>query len=111
MFIYIRTVLISRKKLTQGIEAPIARVIQSNRSYRGITCQFNVSKGTISNLMKFLCFWCCATIPIISTGYSFHSLPYSGFEPETFGFQFSIVTSKKNYKKVCIAKYASFLKF
>jgi hypothetical protein len=44
--------LISRRKWTQGKEAAIPRVIQSNRSHHGITDQFNVSNGSISNVMK-----------------------------------------------------------
>jgi hypothetical protein len=44
--------LISRRKWPSGIEAAIPWVIQSNRSYHGITDQFNVSNGSISNAMK-----------------------------------------------------------
>jgi hypothetical protein len=45
--------LISRKKWPTGPEAAIPRAIQGNRSYHGITGQFNVSNGQISNAMKF----------------------------------------------------------
>jgi hypothetical protein len=44
--------LISRRKWPSGIKAAIPRVIQSNRSYHGITDQFNVSNGSILNVMK-----------------------------------------------------------
>jgi hypothetical protein len=45
--------LISRKKLPPGPEASVLRTIQGNRSYHGLTDQFNVSNGSISNVMKF----------------------------------------------------------
>jgi aromatic ring-opening dioxygenase catalytic subunit (LigB family) len=35
-----------------GPEAAIPRAIQGDRSYHGITDQFNVSNGSISNVMK-----------------------------------------------------------
>jgi hypothetical protein len=56
--------LISHRKWPPGIEAAIPRVIQSNRFYHGITDQFNVSNGSISNVMKlFKSFgWCDAPI-------------------------------------------------
>jgi hypothetical protein len=44
--------LISYRKWPPGIETVIPRVIQSNRSYHGITDQFNVLNGSISNVMK-----------------------------------------------------------
>jgi hypothetical protein len=44
--------LISRRKWPPGIEAAISRVIQSNRSYHGLTDQVNVSNGSISYVMK-----------------------------------------------------------
>jgi hypothetical protein len=44
--------LISRKKWPPGPEAAVPRAIQGNRSYHGLTDQFNVSNGSISNVMK-----------------------------------------------------------
>jgi hypothetical protein len=44
--------LISRKKWPPGPEAAILRTIQGNRFYHGLTDQFNVSNGSISNVMK-----------------------------------------------------------
>jgi hypothetical protein len=44
--------LISRKKLPPGPEATVSRAIQGNRFYHGITDQFNVSNGSISNVMN-----------------------------------------------------------
>jgi hypothetical protein len=44
--------LISRKKWPPGPEAAVLRAIQGNRSYHGLTDQFNVSNGSISNVMK-----------------------------------------------------------
>jgi hypothetical protein len=44
--------LICRKKWPPGPEAAIPRAIQGNRSYHGITAQFNVSNRLISNVMK-----------------------------------------------------------
>jgi hypothetical protein len=44
--------LINRRKRPPGIEAAIPPIIQSNRSNHGITDQFNVSNGPISNVMK-----------------------------------------------------------
>jgi hypothetical protein len=44
--------LISRRKWTSGIEAAVSRAIQGNRTYHGITDQFNVSNGSISNVLK-----------------------------------------------------------
>jgi aromatic ring-opening dioxygenase catalytic subunit (LigB family) len=44
--------LISHRKWPPGIEAAIPRVIQSIRSYHGITDQFNVSNESFSNVMK-----------------------------------------------------------
>jgi hypothetical protein len=44
--------LISRKKWPPGPEAAVTRAIQGNRSYHGLTDQFNVSNGSISNVMK-----------------------------------------------------------
>jgi hypothetical protein len=44
--------LISRKKWPPGPEAAIPSAIQGNRSYHGINDQFNVSNGSISNVMK-----------------------------------------------------------
>jgi hypothetical protein len=46
--------LISSKKWPPGPEAAIPRAIQGNRSYHGITDTFNVSNGSISNVMKLL---------------------------------------------------------
>jgi hypothetical protein len=45
--------LISRKKWQPGPEASVLRTIQGNRSYHGLTDQFNVSNGSISNVVKF----------------------------------------------------------
>jgi hypothetical protein len=44
--------LISRKKWPSKLEAAILRAIQGNRSYHGLTDQFNVSNGSISDEMK-----------------------------------------------------------
>jgi hypothetical protein len=44
--------LISRKKWPPEPDAAIPRAIQGNRSYHGLTDQFNVSNGSISNIMK-----------------------------------------------------------
>jgi hypothetical protein len=44
--------LISRKKWPPGPEAAISGTIHGNRSYHKITDQFNISNGSISNLMK-----------------------------------------------------------
>jgi hypothetical protein len=44
--------LISRKKWPPGPETAVPRAIQGNRSYHGLTDQFNVSYGSISNVMK-----------------------------------------------------------
>jgi hypothetical protein len=44
--------LISRKKWPSGPEAAVFRAIQGNRSYHGLTDQFNGSNGSISNVMK-----------------------------------------------------------
>jgi hypothetical protein len=44
--------LIGRKKWPPGSEAAIPRPSQGNRPYHGITGQFNVSNGSISNIMK-----------------------------------------------------------
>jgi hypothetical protein len=44
--------LISRQKWPPGPEAAVPRDIQGNRSYHGLTDQFNVSNGSISNIMK-----------------------------------------------------------
>jgi hypothetical protein len=44
--------LISHKKWPPGPEATISGAIQGNRSHHGITDQFNVSNGSISNVMK-----------------------------------------------------------
>jgi hypothetical protein len=44
--------LISRKKWPPGPEAAVPRAILGNRSYYGHTDQFNVSNGSISNIMK-----------------------------------------------------------
>jgi hypothetical protein len=44
--------LIGRKKWPPGPEAAIPRPIQGNRPFHGITDQFNVSNGSISNEMK-----------------------------------------------------------
>jgi hypothetical protein len=44
--------LINRKKWQPGPEAAVTRAIQGNRSYHGLTDQFNVSNGSISNIMK-----------------------------------------------------------
>jgi hypothetical protein len=43
--------LISRKKRPPGPEAAVPRAIQGTR-YQGLTDQFNVSNGTISNVLK-----------------------------------------------------------
>jgi hypothetical protein len=43
--------LISRKKWPPRPEAAVPRAIQGNRSYHGLTDQFNVSNGSISNIM------------------------------------------------------------
>jgi hypothetical protein len=40
------------QKWPPGPEAAIPRAIQGNRAYHGITGQFNVSNGSISNVMK-----------------------------------------------------------
>jgi hypothetical protein len=44
--------LISRKKWPPGPEAAVPRAIQGNKSYYMLTDQFNVSNGSISNVMK-----------------------------------------------------------
>jgi hypothetical protein len=44
--------LISRKKWPPGPEAAVPRAIQGNRCYHGLADQFNVSNGSISNVMK-----------------------------------------------------------
>jgi hypothetical protein len=44
--------LVSRKKWPPGPEAAISGAIQGNMSYHGLTDQFNVSNGSISNVMK-----------------------------------------------------------
>jgi hypothetical protein len=44
--------LISRKKWSPEPEAAVPRAIQGNRSYHGLTDQFDVSNGSISNVMK-----------------------------------------------------------
>jgi hypothetical protein len=44
--------LISRKKWPPGPEAAVLRAIQGNRSYHGLTDQFNISNGSISYVMK-----------------------------------------------------------
>jgi hypothetical protein len=44
--------LISHKKWPPGPEAAVSRAIPGNRSYHGHTDQFNVSNGSISNIMK-----------------------------------------------------------
>jgi hypothetical protein len=44
--------LISRKKWPPGPEAVVPRAIQGNRSYHGLTGQFNVSNGSDSSIMK-----------------------------------------------------------
>jgi hypothetical protein len=44
--------LISRKKRPPRSEPVISRAIHGNRSYHGLTDQFNVSNGSISNVMK-----------------------------------------------------------
>jgi hypothetical protein len=44
--------LISRKKWPPGPEAAVPRAIQGNRSYHGLTDQFDISNGSISNVMK-----------------------------------------------------------
>jgi hypothetical protein len=52
LYLYISPELFSYRKWPPGIEAAIPRVIQSNRSYHGITDQFNVSNGSILNVIK-----------------------------------------------------------
>jgi hypothetical protein len=44
--------LISRKKRPPVPEAAVPRAIKGNRSYHGLTDQFNVSNGSIPNVMK-----------------------------------------------------------
>jgi hypothetical protein len=44
--------LTSRKKWPPGPETVVPRAIQGNRSYHGLTDQFNVPNGSISNVMK-----------------------------------------------------------
>jgi hypothetical protein len=44
--------LISRKKWPPGPEAAVPRAVQGNRFYHGLTDQFDVSNGSISNVMK-----------------------------------------------------------
>jgi hypothetical protein len=44
--------LISHKKWSPGPETAVSRAIQGNRSYHGLTDQFNVSNGSISSEMK-----------------------------------------------------------
>jgi hypothetical protein len=44
--------LISRKKWPPGPETAVPRAIQGNRSYHGLTDQFNISNGSISNIIK-----------------------------------------------------------
>jgi hypothetical protein len=44
--------LISRKKWPPGPEAAVPRAIQGNRSYHGLTDQFDVANGSISSVMK-----------------------------------------------------------
>jgi hypothetical protein len=52
LYFYKPPELISRKKWQPGPEAAAPRAIQGNRSYHGLTEQFNVSNGSISNKMK-----------------------------------------------------------
>jgi hypothetical protein len=42
----------SRKKWPPGPESAVPRAIQGNRSYHGLTDQFDVSNESISNVMK-----------------------------------------------------------
>jgi hypothetical protein len=44
--------LISCRKWPSGIEAAVFRAIQGNRTYHELTVQFNVSNGSISNVLK-----------------------------------------------------------
>jgi hypothetical protein len=44
--------LISRKKWSPGPETVISGAIQANRSYHGLTDQFDVSNGSIPDVMK-----------------------------------------------------------
>jgi hypothetical protein len=44
--------LISPKKWPPGPDTAVPRAIQGNRYYHGPTDQFNVSNGSISNIMK-----------------------------------------------------------
>jgi hypothetical protein len=52
LYLYKSAELISRKKSPPGSEAAVSRAIQGNRSYHGLSDQFNVSNGSISNIMK-----------------------------------------------------------
>jgi hypothetical protein len=51
-FLFKSPELISRKKWPPGPEAAVPRAIQSNRSYHGLTDQFNVSNGSNLNVIK-----------------------------------------------------------
>jgi hypothetical protein len=52
LYFYKSPGLISRKKWPPGLEAAVPRAIEGNRSYHGLTDQFDVSNGSISNIMK-----------------------------------------------------------
>jgi hypothetical protein len=52
LYFYKSLELISRKKRPPGPEAAISGPIQDNRSYHGFTDRFEVSNGSISNVMK-----------------------------------------------------------
>jgi hypothetical protein len=54
LYLFESSELISRKKWPPGPEAAVSRAIQGNRSYHGLTDQFNVSNGSISNVMKLI---------------------------------------------------------
>jgi transposase len=43
---------IGRKKFMPEVETAIIKAVESNTSYREIAAQFNVSKGTITNIIK-----------------------------------------------------------
>jgi hypothetical protein len=52
LYLFKSSELISRKNWPPGPEEAIPRAIQGNRSYHGITDQFNVSNGSVSNVIK-----------------------------------------------------------
>jgi hypothetical protein len=79
---------ISRQKWPPGGEAAGPRAIQGNRSYHGITDQFNVSNGSISNVMKLF----------IASGGEIHRFTTKKFQ---------IATPKQDKLLVWLSKKAS----